>query len=126
LKKIIGLSIGLLVSVFILAGGSAVGQEKAKAPQAVLKKLIENDKVVVIETRYAPGAENSSVPRDARVVRALTTGTLVRSYPDGKTEKVEWKAGEAKYFPALAGAVPQYTTKNVGKTELVLYLVVLK
>ena len=127
MKKIIGLSIvSLLAPVLIVAAGSAVAQDKAKAPQAVQKKLIENDKVVVIETRYAPGAENSGVPRDARVVRALTTGTLVRTYPDGKTEKVEWKAGEAKFFPALAGAVPQYTTKNVGKTKLVLYLVVLK
>jgi hypothetical protein len=125
-KRLIGLSIGLLVPVFILAAGSAVGQEKAKAPQVVQKKYLENDKVRVVEFTYAPGAENSSVPRDARVVRALTSGTLMRTYPDGKTEKVEWKAGEAKFFPAVTGAVPQYTTKNVGKTKLVLYLVVLK
>ena len=126
MKRIMGLSIGLLVPAFILAGGSAVGQEKAKAPQVVQKKYLENDKVRVVEFTYAPGAENSSVPRDARVVRALTSGTLMRIYPDGKTEKVEWKAGEARFFPAVAGAVPQYKTRNVGKTKLVLYLVVLK
>ena len=126
MRKTIVLSIGLLISAFTLAGGSAIGQEKAKAPQVVQKKHLENDKVTVLEFRYAPGAENPSVPRNARVVRALTSGTLMRTYPDGKTENVEWNAGEAKYFPAVVGAVPQYTTRNVGKTELVLYLVVLK
>ncbi len=126
MRKIAGLSMGLLVSAFVLSGGSAVAQEKAKAAQVVQKKMVENDKVTVFEFSYAPGAENSAVPRNARVVRALTTGTLMRIYPDGKTENVEWKAGEAKFFPAVTGAVKQYTTRNVGKSTLVLYLVVLK
>lgn len=89
---------GLLISAFTLAGGSAIGQEKAKAPQVVQKKHLENDKVTVFEFRYAPGAENPSVPRNARVVRALTSGTLMRTYPDGKTENVDWKAGRRNTF----------------------------
>ena len=103
-----------------------MAQEKGKGVQVEQKKVIENDKVLVIENRYKPGAENPNVPRDARVVHTLTSGTLVRVYPDGKTEKVEWKAGESRFIPATVGATPQYSTKNVGKTELVLYLVVLK
>jgi hypothetical protein len=124
MKRTIGLLVGFLVPAFILAGGNALSQEKGIGVQVV--KIVDNDKVLVIENHYKPGAENSNVPRSARVVRALTSGTLMRIYPDGKTEKVEWKAGEARFFPASVGDVPQYKTRNVGKTELVLYLVVLK
>ena len=111
------------VAAFVLMGwGSlpAAAQEKAE------KLVLENDKVRVVEFRYKPGDQNTSVPREARVIRALTSGTLQRIYPDGKTENVTWKAGEVRFIPASAGQVSQYTTKNIGKSELVLYLVVLK
>jgi hypothetical protein len=126
-----------IMIVFVLAGssGSVMAQDKgtdtkaasaAKAGSATTKVLFENDKVRAQEITYKPGDENTSVPRDARVVRALTAGTLLRTYPDGKTEKAEWKAGEVRFNDAVSGPSPQYTTKNVGKSELVLYLVILK
>jgi hypothetical protein len=43
-------------------------------------------------------------------------------FTDGKTENVEWKTGEVK-INAPSG---QYTTKNIGKTDVELYVVVLK
>jgi hypothetical protein len=104
---------------------TAVGQG-AQPLKSETKVLLSNDRVEVTETRYKPGAENSNVPRAARVVRALTSGTLQRTYPDGKKENLEWKAGEVRFNPAAEGAAPQYTTKNVGKTELVLYSVRLR
>jgi hypothetical protein len=55
-------------------------------------------------------------------VRALKGGTLMRTYADGKTEKVQWKTGEVKWL----GPDPVFATKNVGKTEIVLYVVELK
>jgi hypothetical protein len=58
----------------------------------------------------------------ARVVRALKGGTLMRTYADGKTEKVQWKTGEVKWL----GPDPVFATKNVGKTEIVLYVVEVK
>ena len=99
---------------------------KAAAPEATQKVMLDNEKAQAIEIRYKPGAVNTNVPRAARIVRALTGGTLVRTYPDGKTEKVEWKAGDVRFIQATAAASPQYSTKNVGKSELVLYIVALK
>ena len=46
----------------------------------------------------------------------------MRTYADGKTEKVEYKTGEVR-INAPSG---QFTTKNVGKSEVELYVVVLK
>jgi len=117
-----------LVAAFILGGvvaQSAVAQDKAIAEkgQATIKTVAENDKVRAYETWYKPGDINVSIPTSSlRVVRALHGGTLLRTYADGKTEKVEWKTGEVKIIPAVG----QYTVKNIGKTELVFYSVVLK
>lgn len=95
--------------------------EKGKATRTV---LIDNDKVQVFEVQYKRGDENLAVPSSSlRVVRALKGGTLQRIYADGKTEKVEWKTGEARVNePTKVG----YNTRNIGKSDIHLYVVVLK
>ncbi len=125
---------GLLVAAFMVAGLAAqpgMAQEKAKAAKAAkaekgkatLKQLLDNDKVRVFEVTYKPGDENVSSPSSSfRVVRALKGGTLQRTFADGKIDKSEWKTGEVR-IPAPSG---QYTAKNVGKTDVVLYVVLLK
>ena len=129
--------LNLVVAAFVWSGliaGSALAQEKAKAPTqekakaekgaAAQKIIVDNEKVRVIEATFKPGDENKAVPSaSSRVVRALKGGTLLRTYADGKTQKVEWKTGEARFVEAEKTA---FTTKNVGKTEVQLYVVVLK
>lgn len=96
---------------------------KAEKGKVTTRVLADNDKVRAQEVTFRPGDENTSVPSTTfRVVRALKGGTIQRNYADGKTEKIEYKAGDVK-INAPSG---QYTTKNVGKTEVVLYVVVLK
>jgi hypothetical protein len=116
----------LLCVPMLLAGVLAAGGLPRTVGAQEIKVLFENEKVRAFETRYKPGEENENVPRDGRIIRALTSGTLLRTYADGKTEKVEWKAGDVRFNPPITGPVPQYTTKNVGGTELALYVVVLK
>lgn len=130
-KQLARFFMGSLVAVLMLAGmtiGPATAQEKAKAatPQVTTKMLLENEKVRVFELHFKPGDENPNVPRNARVVRALKAGTLLRTYPEGKTEKIEFKTGDVRFNPPVVGAGPQYTVRNVGKSELVLYIVELK
>ena len=127
MKRLVSFLATLVVPAVLLAGvgaNQAMAQEKAKAaaPKQEVKVLVENDKVRVSENRWVPGAESESVARPNRVVRALKGGTLQRIYPDGKKESVNWKTGEAKY---LAKAEP-YIVKNIGKSEVVLYVVGLK
>lgn len=111
--------IGLLASVFMLAGVLA-SPALAENGNATAKVLFNNDKVRVLEVTYKPGAEGKSRKRGFRVMRALTSGTLQRTYADGKTEMVGWKAGEVKVFEADKAP---FATKNVGTSELVLYAV---
>ena len=138
MKAIKVLSVVMSLAVMTLFGASGSwAQDKAKdakaAPAAKAEKgqatqnvLLENAKVIVREIRYKPDDLNTNVPRNGRVVRALTSGTLMRTYPDGKTQNVEFKAGDVRFNEPVVGAGPQYTTKNVGKSELVLYIVELK
>ena len=94
MRRLVTASLG--VAAFVLSGlalNAAIAQDKAKAgkgaPKATIKVVAENDKVRAFETTYAPGAENTAVPRSSiRVVRALKGGTLQRTYADGKKENV--------------------------------------
>jgi len=124
--------VGLLLTAFVWAGvaaNPAFAQEKGKAAQAEKGKVIstvlaENDKVRVVENRFKPGDVSESPASGAtRVVRFLQGGTLLRTYADGKTEKTEWNTGETQI---LAPSAQAYTTKNVGTTEVVAFLVILK
>ena len=108
--------LGVLVPAFILAGVTAI---PATAEVVKPKVLVENDKVRVYEVRFKPGDEGEALARPFRVVRALQGGTIMRTYADGKTETVEWKTGEVK----LRGPDPVFTPKNVGKTQIWLYIV---
>jgi len=122
-----------LFTAFVFAT-PAIAQDKAKPaaekPKAAAEKatgkgttktLIDNDKVLVNETRYKPGEMSDMRERGARVTRALSDGTMERAYPDGKKETVHWKTGDVKYFPKET-----FTNKNVGKTEVVLFVTTLK
>ena len=127
MKKSACYFIGLLVSVFMWAGvaaSPALAQAMAKAENGVptTKVLFHNDKVRVMEVTYKPGNESKSVARPFRVVRALTSGTLRRIYPDGKTEDNVIKAGEVKVYEADK----PFVSKNVGTSDLMFYLVLMK
>ena len=107
------LSAGLFLNP-VFAQGVTV---KSAHPGYAQKVLIDNDKVRATETSWMPGAHGPSAALPARVLRALSGGTLTRIYPDGKTEATVWKTGEVKYFDAT----PEYAVKNTGKTKVVLY-----
>jgi hypothetical protein len=136
MKRLIRLFVSLLIPAFMLAGvvaSPAVAQDKMKdakaAPAAkaekgkvVQKVLIDNDKVRVLEVTYKPGDESASVARPYRIARFLKGGTLQRTYADGKVEKYERKTGEVRE----AGPDAPYKIKNIGKTEVVIYVVGVK
>jgi hypothetical protein len=131
MKQLARLLMGVLVAVFMVIGTTAnpaMAQDKAKAANAEPGKvtttvLAENDKVRVFETRFKPGDVNAAPPATStRVVRVLKGGSQIWTYADGKTVKNEYKTGEVR----ILQPGPQFTSKNVGKTEIVLYVVMLK
>ena len=131
MKQFARFFMGLLVAAFMLAGvtaNPAMAQDKAKAAKAEAGKptitaLAENDKVKVYTVQYKPGDTNSTIANSTtRAVRALKGGTLLRTYADGKTDKAEWKTGDSR----IRGPEGAYTVKNVGKSEMLLYVVQVK
>ena len=140
MNHLLRLFVSMVVPAFVLAGlaaSPALAQDKAKdakaAPAAkaekgksTVKVLFDNEKVRVFERTYKPGDTNEEVPSgNYRVNRTIKGGTLERTYSDGKKEKVEVKDGMVRFLePSKGGA--KYTVKNIGKTEIVNYVVVLK
>lgn len=107
----------------------AVAQDKSKAPTkgtSTVKVHFENEKVRVFERSYKPGDTNTEVPSSQyRVNRTMKGGTLERTYSDGKKEKIELKEGTVRWLePTKGGAT--YTVRNIGKTEVANYVIVLK
>jgi hypothetical protein len=89
--------------------------------QQAPKPLVDNDKVRAYESVARPGVEDPMRERPARVVRALRDGTMQRIAPDGKTETVEWKTGEVRWYPRERLAI-----RNTGKQDAVFYIVEVK
>ena len=117
---------GVLVAAFVVTSVTpAMAQEKAKAEKGlvVFKVLAENDKLKAQEITWKPGDVNKSVSSSAtRVNRVLKGGTLLLTYASGKTETVVRKTGQVY----ILGPSEAFTAKNVGKSEVVLYNVMLK
>ncbi|SMG59499.1 hypothetical protein SAMN06265784_11374 [Paraburkholderia susongensis] len=112
------------------AGGlsPAMAEDKAMDTKGdrVEKILLENDKVQVREATWKPGQIRAVETVGNRVVRVKKGGTLLRIYLYGKTNEIVFKTGDVKWFDESNGSTTAYSIKNVGKTEVVLYAVVLK
>ena len=129
MKKFVSVIGGMLIPALIVAGAfatSAMAQDKAaKAEKGkpVMTVLAENEKVKVWELSYKPGDTNASPPASAtRVIRVLKGGEQLWTFEDGKTQKNVYKTGEVR----VLGPGPKFTSKNVGKTDILLYVVMVK
>jgi len=96
---------------------------EATAGKPSVKTHLDNDKVRVVEVRYKPGDAAKSRPARDRVTHVLSGGTFLRTYADGKTEQIELKTGEVRFAP---GSNHSYGVKNIGKSDIVMYVVQLK
>ena len=136
MKQLIRLFVSVFLPAFVLAGvaaNSAMAQDKAKdakaAPatkaekgKATAKVLHDDDKLRVVESSFKPGDEGPNVARPLQVIRVLKGGTIQRTWADGKVDKVEYKTGDVVVRQPLA----PFTPKNIGKSDLVLYVVFVK
>lgn len=120
--------LAIVLSLSAATLSPAIADDKAMNTEGggVEQILLENDKVQVREATWKPGQIPPAEAVGNRVVRVMKGGTLLRIYPDGKTKEIVFKTGEVKWFDESNGSTTTYSIKNVGKTEGVLYAVVLK
>ena len=124
MRRLAEILAGLIVPAFLFTGAVvhpalAQGQAKAKAAaEPVVKVLAENDRVRVQESTYKPGAGQPIRERPLAVIHVLKGGTMLRTFPDGKTETLQLKDGQTMIREATS-----YGNKNIGKTTVRFYIV---
>ena len=82
----------------------------------------DDGNVRVQEVRFQPGDVGKTIARPPRVIRVLQGGTIRRTYPDGRFDDVQYKTGETRIY----GADPVFGIRNVGKTEIVFFVVAIR
>ena len=103
------------------AVGTALAQDPVEVSPNTHKVVLENDRVRVLDIRQKPGEKSPMHSHPAVVIYFLTDAKTKFTYPDGKTEVREGKAGQA-----LWRGPETHATENVGTTEEHVLLVELK
>jgi quercetin dioxygenase-like cupin family protein len=91
----------LCAAVCLAAMAIASAQDAAKVDPAHYKVEFENSQVRILRVHYGPHEKSVMHSHPAGVVVYLTDGTTRFTMPDGKTEEVNGKKGEARYTPAV-------------------------
>lgn len=77
------------------------GQDPVQVDPSHYKVELENDRVRVLRISYGSGEKSVMHGHPALVGVFLTDAHFRFTYPDGKTEDIEGKAGQALFFDAF-------------------------
>ena len=120
MRRMLAIVVLFCVSLMLTSGG-AKAQDALKVGPNTHRKLLENDRVRMLEVTFAPGDSIGFHSHPDHAVYAVTAGTLRVTTADGKTQVAALKAGDPIWFPAVTHAA-----KNIGTTTLKLVVVELK
>jgi len=110
----------MCLSILFLVN-TVTAQDPLKVGPNIYKKLLENDRVRMLEVTFAPGDSIAMHSHPDHAVYAVTAGKLRVTNSDGTTMVADLKAGDPIWFPAVAHAA-----KNIGAVPLKLVVVELK
>jgi mannose-6-phosphate isomerase-like protein (cupin superfamily) len=109
------------VVVSLVAAAAARAQDPVKVDPKHYTVIFENDSVRVLRIHYAPGEKSVMHHHPQSVAVFLHDQTAKFTYPDGKTEVVTVKAGDANVTPG-----GEHLPENIGTVPVDLVLVELK
>lgn len=98
--------------LLFVAAGTVLAQDVVKVT-LTHRVLLENARVRVMDVHVKPGEKVAMHSHPAGILYYLSDAKLKITYPDGKTEEREVKAGTAVWSEAVTHAV-----KNIGTTSL--------
>ncbi len=78
-----------------------VSEDPVQVDRGHYKVEFENDRVRVLRISYGPGEKSVMHGHPAVVAVFLSDGHFRFTYPDGKTEDIQMKAGEVMSFDAF-------------------------
>ena len=110
----------LVASVFLWAT-AALAQDPVKVDPKHYKVEFENAQVRLLRIHFGPHEKSVMHSHPASVATFLTDGKVKFTYPDGKTEDLTAKVGEARWNNAFA-----HLPENTGDKPFELILVELK
>jgi quercetin dioxygenase-like cupin family protein len=71
------------------------------------KVELENNRVRVVRVRYAGGEKSVMHQHPPGILMSLTDASFKFTYPDGKTENIQLKAGESLWFGDVWEHLPE-------------------
>jgi len=104
-----------------LAVSGLWAQPADKATPNVVKLKFENERVRILETLSHPGDRELQHSHPGNVVVVLEGGKLRITTPDGKSNEVEFKTGDAFWRDPVT-----HSAENIGTTPLHAIIVELK
>ena len=111
----------LALFVLALAVPAALAQDAAKVDSQHYKVESENSRVRVLRVKYGPHEKSVMHSHPELVAIFLTDGRVKFTYPGGKTEVREMKAGQTLFTPAV-----KHLPENLGDSDMDIILVELK
>ncbi len=96
----------------LVASATVRAQDVVKVSPETHKVLLENEHVRVLDVHAKPGEKVAIHFHPASILYYLTDGKLKITYPDGRTDERNVKAGTAVWSEAVTHAV-----ENVGANE---------
>lgn len=113
----------LFLALFImaLAVPSALAQDAAKVDSKHYKVEFENSRVRVLRAKYGPHEKSVMHSHPDLVAIFLTDGRVKFTYPGGKTEERDMKAGTTLFTPAV-----KHLPENITDGDMEIILVELK
>src|SRR6476659_9962828 len=114
----------LVICTAVLCLGAASmlsAQDAVKVDPKHYSVVTENDQVRVLKVHYGPHEKSVMHSHPASVAVFLTDSTALFTLPDGKTQTMNVKAGEAMNSPAGT-----HLPENTGDKPMELILVELK
>lgn len=99
----------------------ALAQDPVKVDSKHYTVESENARVRILRVKYAPGEKSVMHRHPATIAVFLTDGKVKFTYANGKTEEVEFKAGQTVYRPAT-----KHLPENIGDREMEAIVVELK
>lgn len=104
----------LFLVLFVIGlAGPAFAQDAVKVDPKHYKVESENARVRILRVKYAPHEKSVMHRHPATVAVFLTDGKVKFTYPDGRTEEREIKAGQAMWNPAT-----RHLPENVADTDM--------
>jgi quercetin dioxygenase-like cupin family protein len=111
----------LALFVLALAVPTALAQDAAKVDSHHYKVESENSRVRVLRVKYGPHEKSVMHSHPEAVAIFQTDGRIKFTYPGGKTEEREMKAGQTLITPAV-----KHLPENLTDHDMELILVELK